>query len=107
MTLNRQQAITLIKKADKLKSEISNLKAKVEKVEDIYRKVKISMQKIENGSVMDFLSPSILRKSLQTLEESDSNEITIPNHYDLAVLVKDLPEVLDSVMQLKSLLKNF
>lgn len=105
MTLNKQQAITLIKKAEKLKSEIDNLKAKAKKVEAYYRDTQIGLNKISH--IEDFLSPSVLQKSLQTLEELDSDKATIPNHYDLAVLVTDLPEVLDKVEYLKSLLKNF
>ena len=105
MTLNKQSAIALIKGASKLKNEIDSLKAKAKKVEAYYRDTKIGLNKISH--IEDYLSPSILQKSLQTLEEHDSDQITIPNHYDLAVLVKDLPEVLDKVRHLKRILKDF
>lgn len=105
MTLNKQSAIALIKRASKLKNEINSLKAKAKKVEAYYRDTQIGLNKISH--IEDFLSPSILQKSLQTLEEQDSDKITIPSHYDLAVLVKDLPEVLDKVEYLKRILKDF
>lgn len=105
MTLNKQSAIALIKRASKLKNEINSLKAKAKKVEAYYRDTQIGLNKISH--IEDYLSPSILQKSLQTLEELDSDKATIPNHYDLAVLVEDLPEVLDKVEYLKRILKDF